>query len=244
MQMMKKTSINALIIAALIGVAGNAIAAETQYQIKLGVEGLEPAEKSKPFYVSCNDIKETKPKSTSGTFVIDVDGPTGAIAPMNVYCDMETMGGGWTLAYKQSSFQSGNALAALNYASPLLKTPLFNGTTENGNIAAYIPHKEYMLYASPSLNLVFNGRFAASTGGCVNGRFCTSVSTAKSVTGIANKTNLLVNYLHHGAHSSIILGYAQAPYDGQPWCIPLHGRYDGGCSAGGKGNGNWLIYVK
>ncbi|PTH78887.1 fibrinogen-like YCDxxxxGGGW domain-containing protein [Aeromonas veronii] len=241
---MKKTIVNSLIFAALIGAFQPSFAVEDQYQIKLGVEGLEPTEKSKPFYVSCDDIKKTKPKSTSGTFVIDVDGPTGAIAPMNVYCDMETMGGGWTLTYKQTSFQTGDALAVLKYASPLLQTPAFNGTTWNGNIAANVPHKEYMLYASPTLNLVFDGRFAKYTGGCVNGRFCTHVSSAKSVTGIANKTNLLVNYLHHTNHSSIILGYAQAPYDGQPWCIPLHGRYDGGCTAGGRGNGNWLIYVR
>ena len=33
---------------------------------------------------------------TSGTYRIDPDGPSGALAPFSVQCDMVTSGGGWT----------------------------------------------------------------------------------------------------------------------------------------------------
>ncbi|MEG2278332.1 MAG: fibrinogen-like YCDxxxxGGGW domain-containing protein, partial [Odoribacter sp.] len=57
------------------------------------------------FAASADEYRHPKPpyrytgKTGSGVYRIDPDGP-GSMAPFNVYCDMETDGGGWMLAGK------------------------------------------------------------------------------------------------------------------------------------------------
>ncbi len=48
--------------------------------------------------LSCLDLHNQAPELASGTYLIDPDGP-GGIAPLSVYCDMVTSGGGWTTAF-------------------------------------------------------------------------------------------------------------------------------------------------
>ncbi|MDU0353942.1 fibrinogen-like YCDxxxxGGGW domain-containing protein [Paraglaciecola aquimarina] len=45
---------------------------------------------------SCADIKNNIPSSANGYYAIDLDN-NGPLAPIEVYCDMQTSGGGWML---------------------------------------------------------------------------------------------------------------------------------------------------
>ena len=64
-------------------------------------------------YVSCSAVLDVAPNSNSGIYLIDPDGD-GVGQPYQVYCDMDTEGGGWTLISRVSSASTTWSWAAYN----------------------------------------------------------------------------------------------------------------------------------
>jgi hypothetical protein len=81
--------------AALAGSVGAAQAVE--YQFHQRVKGLVVAQPAEPqVFSSCLDIKTQNPAAASGVHAITVGGKA-----FDVYCDMESAGGGWTMVVAQ-----------------------------------------------------------------------------------------------------------------------------------------------
>ncbi|MEM6990076.1 MAG: fibrinogen-like YCDxxxxGGGW domain-containing protein [Myxococcota bacterium] len=95
---------------------------------------------------SCLEVKQGRPSATSATYTIY---PDGGADPIDVWCDMESHGGGWTLVYSANgtSFDVANAVPQFNKASlPMLME------NSGARYQQYAEHSEEMFVCTTGLS--------------------------------------------------------------------------------------------
>jgi hypothetical protein len=101
-------------------------------------------------------------------------------------------------------------------------------------------HTKFTLYNSDQLYLTFNRDLNTRDGSNIVGDPFWNISTA-TVTNINNVVlGTMVHYRNYSTISGLIFSNASA----EPWCAPIHGRYNGTCFNGSNGFGDWKIYMK
>ncbi len=75
-------------------------------------EGATSTGSAPRLFADCTEIHLAEPNAPDGVYEIDLDGPNLGMEPFDVWCDMTSAGGGWTLVYAYgftdfSQFDSG-----------------------------------------------------------------------------------------------------------------------------------------
>ena len=90
------------------------------------IEAGAPSNGSLGIYKSCKYIKIANPSAKDGVYTIDPDGEGGE-KPFDVYCDMTTDGGGWTLVWSNLRGGSGKYETNMKWNTAINTRPLVKG---------------------------------------------------------------------------------------------------------------------
>lgn len=81
---------------------------------------------------SCKDFLDDNPNADSGLYTLDSDG-AGGVAPFDVYCDMDTNGGGWTLISSTGDVGGVNSYQYFPHEAKVIVGPGYTVVTDGDN---------------------------------------------------------------------------------------------------------------
>ncbi len=149
----------------------------------------------------------------SGVYRIDPDGPDGPIEPFDVYCDMETSGGGWMLAGK---FSNNDEKSWITSKDKWTDTTTFGDAT---NIRNFADAKSRLWSTFPVDTLMFktmrkDDKAFKTVGRKLNGTFASVPLSTFFMSALANFPNLRTTTAYQGFQIQFLNG---ATYEDFPW---------------------------
>jgi subtilisin-like proprotein convertase family protein len=87
--------------------------------------------------VNCKDLLTKAPLTKSGVFWVDPDGSGQGEAGYQVYCDMTTDGGGWTLVWSNLRGGTGKPMTNMNWSTAINTPPVFFKGSPSENLESF-----------------------------------------------------------------------------------------------------------
>ena len=164
---------------------------------------------------SCQAIKAADPALPSGVYTIDIDA-NGGIPPMQVYCDQDTDGGGWTMVFKLSDGAGGDGSSLWN-----------SGPLNDADVTLLNPGKSAKQYVSRFPSNFWN----------VNGVTITSVRVHAYTAGMLAKF-----WQYDGAATTALTWFTNTRLVASSYTDLPAGPFNYYSIAGDPGNGRrWFI---